>query len=92
MNYRYRKALTPLAEALTEALKKIPLPPGELRVQLTIDKDWNGFREVGVIFQDRPRTFCEVRSCAPDRFDGHPLPKLPFARIRRALWFSRKSK
>lgn len=83
MNYRDQKALKDLAEALAEALAEIPLPPGELSVNMNITKDWSGDREVDVIFQDKPRQLCKVRRRDPNPIEGHKLAALPFMKATR---------
>ncbi len=83
MNYRKQKVLKDLADGLADALNQIPLPPGEISVRMTIDKDWKGDREIAVTFQDRPRKHCQVRRREPNPIDGHTLAELPFMRTKR---------
>lgn len=74
-----RRALEALLEQLVGVfLTDVPLPPGDFRLSLTLDKHFGGHRSVRAQITDRPYVYAAERDMGPKSPDGLTLRNLPF--------------
>lgn len=70
--------MSDFVDALAHSLAELPMPPGEYRVRMNVDKRIGGDRSIRVTVEELPKTLAQKKRRDPQPIEGHRLKGMPF--------------